>query len=152
MPTPVSAGLLVRRRVGPEPEVLLVHPGGPFWRNKDAGAWTVPKGAIEPGETPLEAALREFAEETGLAVDGPYAPLTPIRQSGGKRVLCWLADGDPDLAAFRSLDFELEWPPRSGLTTRFPEVDRIAWFAPDAALAAILKSQQLLIREALERP
>lgn len=151
MPAPVSAGLLVHRRTASGPEFLLVHPGGPLWARRDAGAWTAPKGGIEFGEEPLDAARREFAEETGLSADGPFTPLTPIRQAGGKRVLCWTCEADPDLSGFRSLEFEMEWPPRSGRRARFPEADRVAWFTPSAALEAILKSQQPLIREALAR-
>src|SRR5829696_5134415 len=114
MPRPHSAGILLFRRSSSETEVLLIKPGGPFWRNKDAGAWMIPKGAVEAGETSLEAALREFEEETGTAVVGEPVPLAKVRQSGGKWVEAFAAEGDLDCAAVRSNEFELEWPPRSG--------------------------------------
>jgi predicted NUDIX family NTP pyrophosphohydrolase len=116
-----SAGVLVYRRRGPETEFLLGHPGGPLWARKDVGAWMIPKGLIEAGEDPLAAALREFEEETGLAPPLDRRPLQPLRQAGGKTVLCWSADGDIDLAAFAPGAFELEWPPRSGKRASFPE-------------------------------
>ncbi|HWA63796.1 MAG TPA: NUDIX domain-containing protein [Caulobacteraceae bacterium] len=146
-----SAGLLVWRRRDGAPQFLLAHPGGPFWRGRDAGAWMIPKGAIEPGEDALAAALREFAEETGFSVEGPFTALAPIRQHGGKRVRCWLAEADLDLAHLASNTFELEWPPRSGRMASFPEVDRAAWFDPDEAMARILPSQAPLLVEAMER-
>jgi predicted NUDIX family NTP pyrophosphohydrolase len=145
----VSAGLLVYRRVGPVPEVLLGHPGGPFWVRRDEGAWMIPKGLIEPGEDALVAAMREFEEETGLKPPAGARALTPLRQAGGKQVLCWAAEGDFDLAAFKPGDFEMEWPPRSGKRGRFPEMDRIAWFDGPEALRRILPSQAPLVREAL---
>jgi predicted NUDIX family NTP pyrophosphohydrolase len=120
-----------------------------LWARKDVGAWMVPKGLIEPGEEPLEAARREFEEETGLKCPLITRPLTPLRQAGGKTVLCWTAEGDLDLAAFRSGDFEMEWPPRSGRSARFPEIDRIAYFDSSEALTQILPSQAPLIAETL---
>src|ERR1700744_3069062 len=110
----ISAGVLVYRRVGDDAEVLLGHPGGPLWARKDLGAWMIPKGVVEPGEGPLAAALREFQEETGLAPPPVTQALTPLRQAGGKQVLCWAAEGNLDLAAFHPGEFEMEWPPRSG--------------------------------------
>ena len=110
-------------------EVLLVHPGGPFWRNKDDGAWSIPKGEVADGEGQLAAARREFAEELGTtAGEGPFVPLPPVKQKGGKTVLAWAVTGDLDPATIRSDTFEVEWPPRSGRRATFPEVDRAAWF------------------------
>ena len=147
---PVSAGLLVHRTVAGEPQVLLAHPGGPLWRTRDLAAWSVPKGLVEPGEEPIAAALREFLEETGLDIQGDLRPLAPIRQAGGKRVLCWAVEANLDLAAFRPGEFEMEWPPRSGRIGRFPEIDRLDYFAAGEALARILPAQAPLVREALE--
>lgn len=146
-----SAGLLVWRGGPAGPEFLLVHPGGPFWRSKDAGAWSVPKGLIDADEDPLAAARREFEEETGLTVDGDFAPLTPIRQKGGKHVESWLAEADLDLSDLRSNMVEMEWPRGSGRTIRFPEVDRAAYFPPPEALNRILASQRPILVEALKR-
>src|SRR5512140_1817002 len=124
-----SAGILLHRGSGDRLEVLLVHPGGPYWAAKDAGAWTIPKGQIEPGEDALAAALRELAEETGIVVDGPFVALTPIRQKAGKRVTAFACAGDCDAACIRSNAFSMEWPPRSGRMQEFPEVDRAQWFS-----------------------
>ncbi|HXG51898.1 MAG TPA: NUDIX domain-containing protein [candidate division Zixibacteria bacterium] len=144
-----SAGLLVYRfRNGLE--VFLVHPGGPFWANKDAGAWTIPKGEIREGEEPLAAARREFAEETGMAVEGEFIPLDPVRQSGGKRVFAWAVEGDIEAERVRSNTFSLEWPPRSGRYREFPEIDRAGWFALEEARKKILTGQLGLLRD-LER-
>ncbi len=145
-----SAGILVFRRTGRESEFLLAHPGGPFWRKRDAGVWSVPKGLIEPGEAPIGAASREFAEETGLSLSANLAPLAPVRQAGGKVVLCWACEADLDLAEFRPGEFEMEWPPRSGRTARFPEIDRLQYFGVEEALARILPTQAPLIHEALK--
>ena len=146
-----SAGLLVYRRTGPRTDFLLAHPGGPLWARKDLGAWMVPKGLVEPGEEPLNAALREFHEETGLQPPSITHPLAPVRQAGGKTVLCWAAEGDLDLTAFRPGEFEMEWPPRSGRRARFPETDRIGYFDSHEALVSILPSQAPLIQETLLR-
>jgi len=143
-----SAGLLVYRRRCAEPEFLLAHPGGPYWRGKDMAAWSIPKGLIEPDEDPLAAARREFAEETGLGVPETARPLTPCRQPGGKLVLAWLAEADLDLAGFQSGLFEMEWPPRSGRTAEFPEVDRIAYFALTEALTKLHRGQKPILLEA----
>lgn len=145
-----SAGILVYRRTGQGVDFLLGHPGGPLRARKDLGAWMVPKGLIEPGEAPLEAALREFEEETGLASPPLRAALTPLRQKGGKQVLCWLAEADFDLAAFKPGLFEMEWPPRSGKRASFPELDRMAYLGEVEALRRILPSQAPLITEALD--
>lgn len=132
-----SAGLLMfRRRAGLQ--VLLVHPGGPFWKNKDDGAWSIPKGEIYFGEPPLDAAQREFKEETGLTAQGPFVELVPIRQKSGKLVHCWAFEGDCDPAAIRSNTFTLEWPPRSGKHAEFPEIDRADWFTTAEARKKIL--------------
>jgi predicted NUDIX family NTP pyrophosphohydrolase len=142
-----SAGLLLYRWRGQELQVLLAHMGGPFWKNKDEGAWTLPKGEYE-GEEPLEAAQREFQEETGFALPpGPYLPLAPIKQSGGKTVLAFAAEGDCDPARLESNTFEMEWPPKSGRRQSFPEVDRAAWLPLEAAKRKILKSQRPLLEE-----
>jgi predicted NUDIX family NTP pyrophosphohydrolase len=146
-----SAGLLVYRRRGGVLQYLLAHPGGPYWTQRDDGAWTVPKGGIGEGEEPHAAALREFREETGQAVDGEFAPLAPLKQKGGKTVYCWMVQADLDLGAFVSNDFEMEWPPRSGRMATFPEIDRVAWFDEAEALIKILPGQAGFIREAAAR-
>ena len=146
---PVSAGILVHRPGPRGPEVLLAHPGGPLWRKRDAGAWTVPKGLVEEGENPLAAALREFTEETGLSVSGDLRPLTPVRQKSGKLVHCWAVERDLDLTGFTPGDFEMEWPPRSGRRVRFPEIDQLRWFDLPEARVRILPSQLPLILEAV---
>lgn len=141
-----SAGILVWRRTGGGVEVLLGHMGGPYWARRDDGAWTIPKGEYEPDEDPLTAAAREFTEETGLPVPaGRLVELGDVRQSGGKLVRAWAVEGDVDAAAARSNTFELEWPPRSGRTRRFPELDRFAWFDVATARAKILTAQAQLL-------
>jgi predicted NUDIX family NTP pyrophosphohydrolase len=146
-----SAGLLLYRHKEDSLEVLLVHPGGPFWRNKDEGAWTIPKGEFDD-EDPVEAARREFQEETGSAPpDGQYIPLTPIKQKNGKIVHAWAVAGDFDPAKLTSNVFETEWPPKSGRTQKFPEVDRAEWFAPDVAKRKVLSGQGALIEELVQR-
>src|SRR5947209_6932315 len=129
MPPKTSAGILLHRRRGETVEVFLVHPGGPFWAKKDLGAWSIPKGELGEAEDPLQAARRELEEETGLAIEGDFRPLQPIRQAGGKTVLAWAVEGDCDPEQLRSNLFEMEWPPRSGQRRSFPEVDRAAWFS-----------------------
>jgi predicted NUDIX family NTP pyrophosphohydrolase len=145
-----SAGILLHRLRDGEREVLLVHPGGPFWKNRDDGAWSIPKGEIDAGEDPLAAAKRELAEETGVVVEGALLPLTPVRQRAGKLVHAWAAAGDCDAHAVTSIVFEMEWPPKSGVMREFPEVDRAAWYSLDAARVKILPAQQPLLDE-LER-
>ena len=149
MPPPLSAGILLFRHVKGEPEVLLVRPGGPYWRNKDAGAWMIPKGMVEPGESPAEAALREFAEETGTQLATVPFPLATVRQSGGKHVQAFAAEGDLDPQKIRSIDFEMEWPPRSGRMERFPEVVEARWMSLAEARLFMLPSQLPLL-DALE--
>ncbi|NUU24986.1 MAG: NUDIX domain-containing protein [Streptomycetaceae bacterium] len=137
-----SAGILLYRVTDGGVEVLLVHPGGPFWARKDAGAWSIPKGEYADGDDPLAAALREFHEETGAAVDARDAvPLDTVTQRGGKTVTAWAVEGDFDVTGLTSNDFELEWPRGSGVMRRFPEVDRAEWFAPDAAREKLLAAQ-----------
>jgi predicted NUDIX family NTP pyrophosphohydrolase len=141
--------LLFRRSRGLE--LFLVHPGGPFFRNKDDGAWSIPKGEVEEGTEPLEAALREFSEETGAAPpNGELVPLGEIRQKGGKRVVAWAVEGDLELSAVKSNTFEIEWPPRSGRRERFPEVDRADFFPPELARRKLNPAQAELV-DRLER-
>lgn len=129
-----SAGMILFRRTGGGGlEVFLAHPGGPFWKNKDDGAWTIPKGLVDEGETPLDAAKREFQEETGIVPREPFLPLGDIRQKAGKRVHAWAWEGDADPATVTSNEMRTEWPRGSGRMITFPEVDRCAWFAPDEA-------------------
>jgi len=145
-----SAGILLYRRNGKAIEVFLVHPGGPFWKKRDDGAWTVPKGAIESGEEPLAAARREFTEETGFAVEGDFAELGDFKQPGGKRVLVWAVEGDCDPAKLVSNDFEMDWPPRSGKRQKFPEVDRGGWFGVDEAREKLLIGQRPMLDSLLQ--
>jgi predicted NUDIX family NTP pyrophosphohydrolase len=140
-----SAGILLYRRRGGSLEVFLAHPGGPFWAKKDLGAWTIPKGEIDEGEDPLEAAKREFAEEIGVELEGEFRALEPIRQKGGKTVLAWAVEGDCDPADVRSNLFSMEWPPRSGKQAEFPEIDRAQWFSLEEAARRILPSQLPLL-------
>lgn len=128
-------------------EYLLVHPGGPFWQNKDAGAWTIPKGEIAPGEEPLQAAQREFDEELGVAAAGPFLPLSPIRQKAGKVVHAWACSGDFDTSKVRSNTYQTEWPPRSGKFAVFPEIDRAEFFSFEQAKAKINPAQEPLLQE-----
>ena len=141
-----SAGIVLHRGLGDALEVLLVHPGGPAWSKRDAGAWSIPKGEYTDGEDPLAAALREFEEELGSAPPGgDAADLGEIRQKSGKRVRGWALAGDLDATRITSNTFELEWPPRSGRMARFPEVDRAAWFSPAEAHKKILAGQRPFI-------
>lgn len=140
----ISAGLLLYRRRG-ELEVFLVHPGGPFWSKKDAGAWSVPKGEIGQGEEPLQAAKREFLEETGFTIDGEFHPLDAVRQSGGKVVQAWAIEADRDPSQVRSNRFSMEWPPKSGKIQDFAEVDRAGWFNIEEARKRINAGQTGLL-------
>ncbi len=144
----ISAGLLVYRRGG-KLEVLLAHPGGPFWARKDAGVWTVPKGLASPGEDLLVAATREFTEETGFTPQGPFTPLRPVKQKSGKTVHAFACTGDYDPADLKSNTFEIEWPPKSGRRRSFPEIDRLAWL-PLAAAREKISPYQLPFLEELE--
>jgi predicted NUDIX family NTP pyrophosphohydrolase len=146
-----SAGLLLYRRNGNGVEVLLGHPGGPFWRNKDLGSWSIPKGLIAEGEKPLAAARREFTEETGHRPRGKSLPLGEAKQPGGKLVQAWAVEGDWDAASLKSNMFEMEWPPRSGRRHSFPELDRAEWFDLAEAQAKILKGQAIFLTRLLEK-
>ena len=145
-----SAGLLMYRLRESELEVFLVHPGGPFWARKDLGAWSIPKGEYT-SEDPLDAARREFAEETGLSPSGDFLPLGTIRQAGGKFVSAWAVEGDCDPAQIRSNLCTIEWPPKSGRKIVIPEVDRAGWFSLDEARERILKSQAPILDLLVER-
>ena len=138
----LSAGLLMYRQRSTGLEVLLVHPGGPFWARKDAGVWSVPKGEYTADEDPLTAARREFLEETGVVASGNFVPLTPLTQPSGKVITVWAFEGDCDASAIRSNTFEMEWPPQSGRQRTFPEVDRGAWFPLPEARQKILPGQR----------
>jgi predicted NUDIX family NTP pyrophosphohydrolase len=135
------------RRRGGEPEVLLVHPGGPFWVHKDNGAWSIPKGEVEAGEDVLASARREFAEETGFRAEGPFIPLRPLRQPSGKVVHAWAFEGDADPELLHSNMVSLEWPPKSGRRREFPEVDRAAWLSLGEAAQKILPGQRGFLSE-----
>ena len=142
-----SAGILLHRKRAGRLEVFLVHPGGPFWAKRDAGAWSLPKGEIGEEEDALEAAKREFREETGFEAQGTFLPLAPLRQRSGKLVLAWAVEGDCDAALVRSNGFTMEWPPRSGNLREFPEVDRAAWFPMGEARTKILPAQVPFLAE-----
>lgn len=146
-----SAGILLFRLVEKEVEVLLAHPGGPFWRRKDHGSWTIPKGLIAPGEAPLTAAFREFAEETGYHPAGQPILLGNAKQPGGKIVHVWAVRDDWNPADLRSSGFEIEWPPRSGRRQVFPEIDRAAWFGVAEARNRLLNGQLVFIDRLLEK-
>jgi predicted NUDIX family NTP pyrophosphohydrolase len=145
-----SAGVLVYRRLGSSVEVLLVHPGGPFWKKRDASAWSIPKGEIEAGEEPEAVARREFEEETGWGFDAPLKPLGDIVQAGGKTVLGFYAEGDFDVGTLKSNEFEIEWPPRSGKRASFPEVDRAGWFGLKEAAEKINEGQRVFLERLVE--
>ena len=142
-----SAGILLYRRTGGGLEVLLGHPGGPFWARRDLGAWTLPKGEIDEGEDPYAAARREFEEETGIVPGERCIALTPLRQPSGKTVFAWAVEGDCDAAAVKSNLFSMEWPPRSGTQAEFPELDRAEWFPLEEARRRILPGQAPFLDE-----
>ena len=146
-----SAGILLFRRRAPGVEVLLAHPGGPFWAKKDAGVWSIPKGLVEEGEDLPVAAKREFFEETGATIEGPFLELGAHKQPGGKIVVAFAYEGDFDPASLRSNLFAMEWPPRSGKTAEFPEIDRAAWFGFEEAARKILPGQQPILAALVER-
>ena len=136
-----SAGILLFRFSNDALEVLLVHPGGPFWAKKDAGAWSIPKGEYSEGEDPLAAAQREFAEETGVVIEGDFIPLGEVIQGGGKAVKAWAVQGDLDANLIQSHTFTIEWPPKSGSMREFPEVDMAGWFSIRTAQAKLITAQ-----------
>jgi|SRR5579859_1336605 len=142
-----SAGILLYRQLNSALEVFLVHPGGPFWKNKNTGVWTIPKGEFTNDEPALDAAIREFREETGFTLKGPFQPLSPIRQKGGKRVYAWATPGDLDPQQIVSNTFELEWPRHSGKNQTFPEVDKGGWFSLADARQHINPAQIALLDE-----
>jgi len=150
VPPPLSAGILLFRQTGGDTEVLLIKPGGPYWRNKDAGAWMIPKGMVEAGETAAEAALREFKEETGVEIERVPFPLATVRQAGGKLVEAFAVKGDCDADAVRSNDFQVEWPPKSGTFQTYPEVAEARWMKISEARETMLPSQLPLL-DALEK-
>jgi predicted NUDIX family NTP pyrophosphohydrolase len=142
-----SAGLLIwRKDKSGQPNVLLVHPGGPFWTRRDEGAWSIPKGGVEPDEEELVAACREVKEEIGADIGGPFVPLGGFRQPGGKIVVAWAAQAEVDAENIVSNSFEMQWPPKSGVMRSFPEVDRAAWFDISEAGVKILKGQRAILR------
>ena len=146
-----SCGLLSYAYAPAGVTVLLVHPGGPYWRGKDKGAWSIPKGLAEPDEDLLAAARREFVEETGFTSTPPFLALTPLKQRSGKTIHCWAFEGDHDLAAFKSTTFEMEWPPKSGGLVAFPEVDRAETFSIEEARQRIAPAQRPFLEELLSR-
>ncbi|MFN2458189.1 MAG: NUDIX domain-containing protein [Chitinophagaceae bacterium] len=143
----LSAGILLYKLEESLLRVFLVHPGGPFWKNKDAGAWSIPKGEFTDEEQPLEAAKREFNEETGIDISGDFMELSPIQQKSGKKVLAWAVEGDIDPSALRCNTFTMEWPPKSGKWQHFPEVDQGAWFSAGEAKEKIVIAQAPFIDE-----
>ncbi|MGO9136088.1 MAG: NUDIX domain-containing protein [Syntrophales bacterium] len=142
-----SSGLLLYRRRDGALEVFLVHPGGPLWTKRDMGAWSIPKGELGADEDALAAARREFEEETGFKMEGRFTELTPVRQRNNKLVHAWAVEGDCDAALVRSNTFPLEWPPHSGITREFPEIDRAAWFSMATARQKIFNGQIGLLEE-----
>ena len=145
-----SAGLLLYRRRKGTLQVLLVHPGGPFWQNRDEGAWSIPKGEVGEGEDPLAAAVREFAEETGFLVSGRFIAMDPVRMKSGKLIRAWALHRNVNAARVRSNNFEMEWPPKSGRSRLFPEVDRAAWLDIPGGLKKINGAQQDFIRQLVQ--
>jgi len=143
----ISAGLLMYRVRGGELEFLLAHPGGPFWKDRDAGAWTIPKGELQPGEEPLVAAMREFQEEIGLKPEGEFIELKPITQKGGKVVHAWAFEGECDTTRIQSNTFQMEWPPRSGKFQTCPEVDRASFYGMAEAKQKINPAQAAFLEE-----
>ena len=147
----ISAGVLLFRRRPAGVEVLLVHPGGPFWARKDAGAWSIPKGLVNEGEDWLAAAKREFQEETGMAIEGECLDLGAPKQPGGKTIAAFAREGDFDPASLKSNAFSIEWPPHSGRTAEFPEVDRAAWYSIDEAMEKAAPGQRPIIAALAEK-
>jgi predicted NUDIX family NTP pyrophosphohydrolase len=147
----LSAGILLFRTSRSGVEVMLVHPGGPFWRNKDDGAWSIPKGLADEGEDPLAAAKREFFEETGARIEGEFIVLGAYRQPGGKTIFAWGCEGEFEPGLIKSNTFTMEWPPRSGKTAQFPEVDQAAWYSLDEALKKATKGQKPILAALAEK-
>ncbi|ESZ25447.1 NUDIX domain-containing protein [Mesorhizobium sp. L2C067A000] len=145
-----SAGLLIHRTRAGILEFLLVHPGGPFWARKDEGAWSIPKGLVEDNEDELAAARREAGEELGVSIDGDFEPVGSYRQAGGKIVIAWSVEADCDPDAVKSNMFTMEWPPRSGVTREFPEIDRAGWFSFAEASLKILGGQRAILDDFME--
>ncbi|WP_419870814.1 NUDIX hydrolase [Chryseobacterium sp. CT-SW4] len=143
----ISAGILLFKREESQLFIFLVHPGGPFWKNKDLGAWSIPKGEIAPDEEPLKRALTEFEEETGQTIDGNFIELSPIRQKGGKTVYAWAVEGEADPSVMHSNHLEIDWPPRSGKKMKIPEVDQWKWWSSEQAKQQINTAQAGLITE-----
>ena len=146
-----SAGILLYRFREGKMEIFLLHPGGPFWAKKDEGAWSIPKGEFEEGEDPLEVAIREFEEETGQKISGDFKLLQPVKQKGGKIIYAWAVEGEADANSITSNTFEMEWPPKSGRISVFPEVDKAAWFKVEEAKKKINEKQAELIEELEKR-
>lgn len=146
----LSAGLLAFR-CDPELQVFLVHPGGPFWARRDAGAWSIPKGEVDTGVSLLDEAIREFREETGIEPSGPFLPLGSIRQAGGKQVTAWAFEAAIDPAVVQSNTFRMEWPPRSGTVRGFPEIDRAGWFTVKEAREKLVAGQRPLLDRLIEQ-
>ena len=146
-----SAGILLYRKRNSHMEMFLVHPGGPFWRNKDAGAWTIPKGEFDDEEGALAAAQREFKEEVGVSISGDFIPLTPVKQKSGKIIYAWALEKDIDILEIKSNSFEIEWPPKSKQLKQFPEIDKGEWFSEKNAFEKIIPAQAAFIEEILKR-
>lgn len=142
-----SAGLLVYRKKNSLPEFFLVHPGGPFWKNKDIGAWSLPKGEFEDDEQPLKAAIREFEEETGVLMEGNFIELKPVIQKSGKVVYAWGVEGDIDASVIRSNTFQFKWPPKTGKYIEIPEVDKGGWFSFEEAKEKLISGQVAILEE-----
>ena len=147
-----SAGILLYRKINNQLQIFLVHPGGPFFKNKELGAWSIPKGEFPEGEEPLLAAKREFEEETGQAIDGNFIPLNPVKLKSGKKVYAWAVEGDINHETIFSNLFEMEWPPKSGKKQSFPEIDRAGWFGVGEAKLKINIAQAAFIEELISFP
>ncbi|MBA3674189.1 MAG: NUDIX domain-containing protein [Chitinophagaceae bacterium] len=146
-----SAGIILYRYCNTNLQIFLVHPGGPFWKNKDSGSWSIPKGEFTDKEDALDAAIREFEEETGSKLSGNFIELSPVKQKSGKIIYAWAVKGNIDASAIQCNTFEMEWPPTSGLKQSFPEVDKGEWFATDEAKQKINSSQAALIDELIKK-
>jgi predicted NUDIX family NTP pyrophosphohydrolase len=146
-----SAGILLYKRVNDQLFVLLVHPGGPFWKNKDAGHWSIPKGEFSEEENAFDAAIREFEEETGTRLEGNFIALSPVKLKSGKVVYAWALEKDMNTDTVVSTTFEIEWPPKSGIVKSFPEIDKAQWFTVDEALEKINEAMGNLILQLLEK-